>query len=192
MLKLPPDVHIAGVDEAGRGPLAGPVIAAAVILPRKHRIRGLADSKQLTAQRRDELFIHITRKCIAYGVGRGEVHEIDRLNIHHATLLAMQRAVEALSTPPDEIWVDGLFCPKVSMPARAIVHGDETVAIISAASIIAKVSRDREMISYDQAYPGYGFGQHKGYATAQHCAALKKLGATPIHRNSFALVAAII
>ena len=182
--------HIAGVDEAGRGPLAGPVIAAAVILPRRHRIKGLADSKQLTAQQRERLFAQITRQCVAYGVGRGEVEEIDRLNIHQATLLAMRRAVEALAVLPDSVWVDGLHCPAVSMPARAIVRGDQTVLVISAASIIAKVSRDLEMQGYEAQYPGYGFARHKGYATAEHCAALKKLGPTPLHRRSFAPVAA--
>lgn len=184
--------QIAGVDEAGRGPLAGPVIAAAVILPARHRIQGLADSKQLTAKQREHLFELIINKCLAYGVGRGEVEEIDRINIHHATLLAMQRAVQALPVQPDLIWVDGLFCPTVMMPAQAIVHGDETVPVISAASIIAKVSRDREMLRYDQQYPGYGFAQHKGYSTQQHCDALKKLGATPIHRRSFARVAEVV
>lgn len=181
--------NIAGVDEAGRGPLAGPVVAAAVILPAKHRIRDLADSKQLTAEKRDQLFDKITKKCIAYGVGKATVDEIERLNIHYATLLAMQRAVEALHIQPEIVWVDGLFCPTVLMPAKAIVHGDETVPVISAASIIAKVSRDREMIQYDQVYPGYGFAQHKGYSTELHQAALKRLGPTPIHRRNFATVA---
>ncbi len=181
--------NIAGVDEAGRGPLAGPVVAAAVILPVRHGIRGLADSKQLTAVQRDHLFDKITANCIAYGVGKAEVEEIERLNIHYATLLAMQRAVEALNIQPDMVWVDGLFCPTVIMPTKAIVHGDETVPVISAASIIAKVSRDREMIQYDQVYPGYGFGQHKGYSTEQHQIALKKLGPCPIHRRNFTTVA---
>lgn len=183
-----PLIHLAGVDEAGRGPLAGPVIAAAVILPPKHRIRGLADSKQLTAKQRDHLYEHIINKCVAYGVGRGEVAEIDQHNIHQATLLAMRRAVQALPIQPDEVWVDGLHCPLITMSVRAIVHGDETVPVISAASIIAKVTRDREMQHYEEQYPGYGFGQHKGYSTKQHCAALKKLGVTPIHRRSFAPV----
>lgn len=181
--------NIAGIDEAGRGPLAGPVVAAAVILPPRHRIRGLADSKQLTAKQRDLLFDKITAKCIAYGVGKANVDEIERLNIHYATLLAMQRAVEALNIQPDMVWVDGLFCPTVIMPAQAIVHGDETIPVISAASIIAKVSRDREMIQYDPIYPGYGFAQHKGYATEQHQKALKKLGPCPIHRRTFTAVA---
>jgi len=178
-------VPIAGVDEAGRGPLAGPVIAAAVILPPKHHLRGLTDSKKLTAKQRDHFFERIKDTCIAYGIGRGEVDEIDRLNIHHATLLAMQRAVLALKIQPGEVWVDGKFCPKVPVPVRAIIHGDETIPAISAASIIAKVTRDREMQMLDEQYPGYGFAQHKGYGTAQHFAALKKWGRTLIHRRSF-------
>lgn len=180
--------QVAGVDEAGRGPLAGPVIAAAVILPVGHGIAGLADSKQLTAKQRDRLYDQIVDCCVAYGVGRGEVAEIDQYNIHRATLLAMQRAVAALSVQPHEVCVDGRHCPAVPMPASAIIRGDQTVPIISAASIIAKVTRDREMEQYDHQYPGYGFAQHKGYGTAQHCTALKKLGATPLHRRSFAPV----
>ncbi len=191
MPELSPPAYIAGVDEAGRGPLAGPVIAAAVILPARHRIKGLADSKQLTPQQRDCLFDQIINKCIAYGVGSGEVAEIDQINIHHATLLAMRRAVEALAVPPDAIWVDGLHAPAVTMAVRAIPHGDETVPVISAASIIAKVTRDRIMQGYETVYPGYGFAQHKGYSTTQHFLALRELGATPIHRRSFAPVAAV-
>jgi ribonuclease HII len=192
MPELSAPIHIAGVDEAGRGPLAGPVIAAAVILPARHRIKGLADSKQLTPQQRDSLFEQIINKCIAYGVGCGEVAEIDQINIHHATLLAMRRAVEALAVSPDAVWVDGLHAPVVTMAVRAIPHGDETVPVISAASIIAKVTRDRIMQDYETIYPGYGFAQHKGYGTPQHFRALQELGATPIHRRSFAPVAAVV
>lgn len=186
-----PKHYIAGIDEAGRGPLAGPVIAAAVILPPRYRISGLMDSKKLTAKQRESLFEQITTQCIAYGVGRAEVEEIDQHNIHQATLMAMTRAVAALSVQPNAIWVDGLHCPTVTMPARAIVRGDETVPLISAASIVAKVSRDREMQQYENDYPGYGFGQHKGYGTVAHLAALQKLGISPIHRLSFAPVRAI-
>lgn len=185
-------MYIAGIDEAGRGPLAGPVVAAAVILPVRHGIKGLADSKQLTAKQRDYLYDKIVGHCVAYGVGRGEVAEIDQLNIHQATLLAMRRAVEALAIQPHEVCVDGRHCPAVLMPARAIIHGDETVPVISAASIIAKVTRDREMVQYDHEYPGYGFAQHKGYGTPQHCTALKKLGVTPLHRRSFSPVRELI
>jgi ribonuclease HII len=180
--------YIAGVDEAGRGPLAGPVVAAAVILPARHGIQGLADSKQLTARRREHLFEQIIAQCVAYGVGRSEPAEIDQYNIHHATLLAMQRAVMGLSLLPTAVWVDGLYCPELPMPARAFVRGDQKIPSISAASIIAKVTRDREMQAYEVQYPGYGFAQHKGYGTPQHCAALQKLGTTPIHRRSFSPV----
>lgn len=176
---------IAGVDEAGRGPLAGPVVAAAVILNPKSRINGLADSKQLTALQRENLFARITKKCLAYSVGRAEVEEIERLNIHHATLLAMQRAIMSLPISPEDVWIDGLFCPQLTMSARAVVHGDSTVPAISAASIIAKVTRDQEMVNLDALYPGYGFAKHKGYATKQHKEAIKNLGISPIHRKTF-------
>lgn len=185
MPELSVKTMLAGVDEAGRGPLAGPVVAAAVILPARHRIKGLADSKQLTPLQRENLYQKIIEKCVAYGIGQCEVDEIDRLNIHHATLLAMKRAVEALQITPQEVWVDGIHCPLVAMAVKAVVHGDETIPVISAASILAKVSRDRIMIAYEEQYPGYGFAQHKGYSTPQHFAALDKLGATPIHRRSF-------
>lgn len=184
-------LKIAGVDEAGRGPLAGPVIAAAVILDPGRRIPGLADSKQLTEKKREELYLKITARAWAYGIGRAEVEEIDRDNIHHATLLAMQRAVAALNRAPHEIWVDGLFCPSVPIPSKAIPHGDTLVRSIMAASILAKVVRDHEMVSEDARYPGYGFAQHKGYGTPQHLKALKILGATPLHRRTFAPVRAV-
>ena len=178
-------IFIAGVDEAGRGPLAGPVVAAAVILNPKRSISGLADSKQLTPKKREYLFERIIERCHAYAVGRAEVAEIDTLNILQASLLAMQRAVAALSIQPDTALIDGNRCPELLCQAKAIIRGDETVAAISAASIIAKVTRDREMGRYDQQYPGYGFAQHKGYATAQHLAAIDKLGMTVIHRKTF-------
>jgi ribonuclease HII len=181
--------YIAGVDEAGRGPLAGPVIAAAVILPPRCRIKGLADSKLLSPQLREQLYALILKKCVAFGVGRAEVEEIEHYNIHHATLMAMSRAIAALNVTPHEVLIDGLHCPKTTLPVRAIVDGDALVPVISAASIIAKVTRDREMQQYEALYPGYGFAKHKGYGTAQHFAALKALGPCPIHRRSFAPVA---
>ncbi len=180
--------NTAGVDEAGRGPLAGPVIAAAVIFKAGYFLPGLKDSKKLTAKQREDLYNFIINDCVAYAVGRSEPAEIDKLNIHHATLLAMRRAIDALPSPPALVLIDGLFCPELTMPARAIVKGDETEPIISAASIIAKVCRDREMAEYEQLYPGYGFACHKGYATPQHLLALKELGPSPIHRYSFAPV----
>ena len=181
---------IAGVDEAGRGPLAGAVVAAAVILNPQKRIKGLTDSKLLTAKQREELAVLIKERCLAYAVGRAEVEEIDRLNIFQATLLAMHRAVTALSLLPELIQVDGTHCPP-NLPCRAeaIIEGDLKIPAISAASIIAKVTRDHEMILLDQQYPGYGFAQHKGYATRVHLAALGKFGPCPIHRRSFAPVA---
>ncbi len=177
--------QIAGVDEAGRGPLAGPVLAAAVILCPVDRIAGLADSKQLTAKQREHLFTQIIERCVAYGIGRAEVEEIDLYNIHYASLLAMQRAISALSVQPDKVWVDGCFTPNIPLPVQAIPYGDQLIPAISAASILAKVTRDREMVAYDKIYPGYGFAQHKGYATAFHCAVLQELGVSPIHRRNF-------
>lgn len=180
--------HIAGVDEAGRGPLAGPVFAAAVILDSKKKIIGLADSKQLTAKKRDYLAKKIQEKAKAWAIGRAEVEEIDRLNIFHASLLAMQRAVCALAIIPSLVLVDGKHCPKLDYSTQAIIKGDEKVAVISAASILAKVHRDASMVLLDAEYPGYGLAQHKGYTTRQHLHALKKLGPSPIHRRSFAPV----
>jgi ribonuclease HII len=180
---------LAGVDEAGRGPLAGPVFAAAVILAEKPRMRGLKDSKLLTAGRREVLALRIQERAIAWAVASASVEEIDRINILQATLLAMRRAVEALGTVPTEIVVDGLHCPAVSCPSRAIVDGDLNVPVISAASILAKTARDALLIELDRQYPGYGFAQHKGYGTPQHLAALQKLGPCPLHRKSFAPVA---
>ena len=179
---------IAGVDEAGRGPLAGPVFAAAVILDSKKKIIGLADSKQLTAKKREYLAKKIQEKARAWAIGRAEVAEIDRLNIFHASLLAMQRAVCALALIPSLVLVDGKHCPKLDYSTQAIIKGDEKIAVISAASILAKVHRDANMVLLDAEYPGYGLAQHKGYTTQQHLQALKKLGPSPIHRRSFAPV----
>lgn len=179
---------IAGVDEVGRGPLAGPVVAAAVILDPNRPIEGLADSKKLTATKRERLFEIIQDQCLAFALGRAEVEEIDSINILQASLLAMQRAVQALAINPEKVLVDGNQCPRLPYPVQAIIKGDQTEACISAASIIAKVVRDREMLDYDKQYPGYGFAGHKGYPTAAHVAALKEQGVTPIHRRSFSPV----
>jgi ribonuclease HII len=176
---------IAGVDEAGRGPLAGPVIAAAVILNADRTIEGLTDSKQLSESRREELAEIIKQHAVAWAVGRAEVEEIDALNILQASLLAMQRAVAGLGVAPQHVMVDGNRCPKLPCPASAIVKGDSLVPAISAASIIAKVTRDKEMLQLDQQYPGYGLQGHKGYPTKKHIEALARLGVSPIHRRTF-------
>ncbi|QCF26430.1 ribonuclease HII [Hydrocarboniclastica marina] len=176
---------LAGVDEVGRGPLAGPVVTAAVILDPEKPIPDLADSKILSEARREALFERITADALAWAVGRCEVEEIDRLNIFHATLLAMTRAVQALSQAPEYVLVDGNRCPPWQWASEAVVKGDGRVPCISAASIVAKVSRDREMCVLDRLYPGYGLAQHKGYPTAQHFEALQLHGASPIHRSSF-------
>lgn len=178
----------AGVDEVGRGPLAGPVVAAAVILDPADIPAGLADSKLLAPARRQLLARAIRERALAWALGRAEPEEIDQLNILQASLLAMQRAVRALAPAPGQVLVDGRHCPVVSMPARAIVGGDASVACISAASILAKVSRDAEMQLLDGRYPGYGFAANKGYGTAEHRRALETLGACPVHRRSFAPV----
>ncbi len=187
----PPDIpcrHVAGVDEAGRGPLAGPVIAAAVILDPENPVNGLKDSKQLTPSRREALYLEITQKAIAWAVGRAGVEEIDRLNILQATLLAMQRAVVMLRPAAHYVLVDGNQCPRLDCPVEAVVRGDSTIAAISAASIIAKVTRDREMDEMDRRYPGYGLARHKGYPSREHLQALQRLGVTPQHRRSYAPV----
>lgn len=176
---------IAGVDEVGRGPLAGPVLAAAVVLNPRRRIRGLADSKSLTAGRREALSFLIRERAQAWAIGRAEVAEIDTLNILQASLLAMTRAVAALSIAPTEARVDGLHLPALNCPAQAVVRGDSRIAAISAASILAKVARDAEMVELSQLYPQYGFERHKGYSTEGHLAALREFGACPIHRRSF-------
>ncbi len=184
---IPPGL-VAGVDEAGRGPLAGPVVAGAVILDPENPIDGLMDSKRLTALRRDVLYEEIREKALAWAVGHADVEEIDRINILQATMLAMQRAVEALQIVPDHALVDGNRRPDLGCPVQAIVRGDSRVAAISAASIMAKVTRDREMLSLDVIYPGYGLAQHKGYPSKAHIEALENLGVTPIHRRSYAPV----
>lgn len=180
------NILIAGVDEAGCGPLAGPVVAAAVILAPDSNIDGLADSKQLSEKRREELFPIIKKFALAWGIGRAEVAEIDKLNILQASLLAMQRAVKKLNITPNLILVDGRNSPNLPYTTKTIINGDQTEPCISAASIIAKVIRDREMIIYDHYYPEYGFAKHKGYGTKQHLAAIKNHGITPLHRTSFA------
>lgn len=181
-----------GIDEAGRGPLAGPVYAAAVVLRRGARISGLADSKQLTERQRLELAEEIRARAVSWAVAAASVEEIDALNILRASLLAMRRAVEGLSVTPERALVDGLFCPEIAMPARAIVGGDATVAAISAASIMAKVARDEAMRAVHRLHPGYGFDRHKGYATSEHLEALRRLGACEAHRKSFAPVRAAL
>lgn len=181
---LPP----AGVDEVGRGPLAGDVVAAAVILPSDHGIEGLADSKKLTERKREQLFEHIKASAISWSVARASVEEIDQLNILQASLLAMKRAVEGLAIQPNFVQVDGNKLPLWSYDSECIVGGDTLLENISAASILAKVTRDREMVSFDETYPGYGFAKHKGYPTKQHIEALRALGVTNIHRRSYAPV----
>ncbi|PJE79123.1 Ribonuclease HII [invertebrate metagenome] len=176
---------IAGVDEAGRGPLCGDVVAAAVILDRKNPIEGLNDSKKLSEKKRELLFDCICHQCIAYAVGRASVEEIDRINILHASMLAMQRAVKGLSKQPELALIDGNRCPQLSCEAQSVVKGDGRILEIAAASIIAKVVRDREMVQMDQKYPGYGIAIHKGYPTRAHMTLLKELGPSPIHRRSF-------
>lgn len=179
---------VAGVDEVGRGPLCGAVVTAAVILDPQRPILGLNDSKKLTEARREKLFDEICEKALSWCIARAEVEEIDELNILHATMLAMQRAVEGLSVTPKLAMIDGNRCPKLTMPAEAVVKGDSKVPAIAAASILAKVSRDREMAAFELIYPGYGIGGHKGYPTPVHLEALARLGPTPIHRRSFAPV----
>ncbi len=179
---------IAGVDEVGRGPLVGAVVTAAVILDPANPITGLADSKKLSEKRRLALYDEIKDKALAWSLGRAEPEEIDQLNILHATMLAMQRAVAGLSIQPDYVLIDGNRCPALAMPSQAVVKGDSLVAEISAASIIAKVSRDQEMTELDLLFPQYGFAQHKGYPTALHMEKLTQYGVTPHHRRSFAPV----
>lgn len=179
---------VCGVDEAGRGPLAGAVYAAAVILPEVHPIVGLNDSKKLTARQRERLFGEIKAHALAWSVASASVEEIDQFNILWATMLAMKRAVEGLAIVPDEALIDGNRVPDIAVPARAIVQGDAKIQAISAASILAKVCRDHEADDLDRRYPGYGFANHKGYGTPEHLAALSLLGPTPAHRHSFAPV----
>ena len=180
---------ICGIDEAGRGPWAGPVTAAAVILDPRNPIEGLADSKKLTAARREALYAEIKQKALGYGIGWASPKEIDALNIREATFLAMQRAVSIMGLAPDEILVDGNALPAaLPCPATAIIKGDQTEPAISAASVLAKVARDRAMIDLAHRYPGYGLRKHKGYGTAQHAEALGALGPCRCHRMSFAPV----
>jgi ribonuclease HII len=178
-------VVVCGVDEAGRGPLAGPVYAAAVILDKKRRINGLADSKLLSPERRDVLAGRIRERAIAWAVAYATVGEIDRINIFQASMLAMRRAVQALGVQPEEAWVDGNHCPGLVCKTKAIVDGDALHPVISAASILAKTERDAEMCTLSARYPQYGFDRHKGYATSEHLDALGRLGPCEIHRRSF-------
>ena len=183
---------ICGVDEAGRGPLAGPVYAAAVILDPMKPIEGLKDSKLLSPARRETLSIAIQENSIAFAIAQASVEEIDRLNILQATMLAMQRAVQALRVAPGEAWIDGNRCPKLACRTRAIVQGDRLHEVISAASILAKTARDAEMLRMHERFPQYGFDRHKGYPTPEHLALLELHGASEIHRRSFAPVRRIL
>ena len=178
-------ILICGVDEAGRGPLAGPVSAAAVILDPAHPIEGLADSKKLSEKQRDRLAPIIRERALAWAVAYADVGEIDQLNILQATLLAMKRAVQALHIQPQQVLVDGLYCPQTGIPSQAIVKGDSKIAAISAASILAKTARDALMLKLHEQYPQYGFDGHKGYPTAAHLAALREHGISDVHRRSF-------
>lgn len=182
-------VDVAGVDEVGRGPLAGPVLAGAVVLHPGRPIAGLADSKALTPAERETAAAAIRADAVAWALGRAEVEEIDRINILRATLVAMRRAVDGLRAPVRVAYVDGNIAPALGCATVAVVRGDARIAAISAASILAKVARDAEMTAAASAYPGYGFEQHKGYATARHLRALRRLGPTPLHRRTFAPVA---
>ncbi len=181
---------VAGVDEAGVGPMAGPVVAAAVIFAPEIFIKGVHDSKQVPAPRREELYDIIVQRAQAFAVGVAEVAEIDRVNIYHATLAACARAVESLSVKPEHVLVDGRPLRRLEIPQTHIVGGDRKSFCIAAASIIAKVTRDRMMCEFDNRYPGYGFARHKGYCTAEHLEAVARLGPSPIHRTSFAPVSA--
>ncbi len=188
----PPVIWVAGVDEAGRGPLAGAVFAAAVILDPVRPIAGLNDSKKLSEKRREALFVEIQSKALAWSIAEASAAEIDAINILQASLLAMQRAVAGLSMLPTEVLVDGNRAPAFACPARAIIGGDALVPCISAASILAKVARDRTLLELHARYPLYGFDRHKGYPTAEHMAALMKHGACPDHRRSFAPVKRVL
>jgi ribonuclease HII len=179
---------VCGIDEAGRGPLAGDVVAACVVLNPRRRIRGLADSKQLTAEQREALAPEIKDKALAWAVASASVEEIDRLNILRASLLAMKRALDLIALEPTEVLVDGLYCPDSRFPSQAIVRGDALVPAISAASILAKWSRDRDMVALHAVRPEYGFDRHKGYSTPEHLSALRQHGPSQFHRRSFAPV----
>ena len=183
---------LAGVDEVGRGPLAGPVVAAAVILDEANPIEGLADSKKLSERKREVLFDEIKLKAKAWSIARASVEEIDQLNILHASMLAMKRAIETLQPEAEFALIDGNRCPTLRIPSEAVVKGDSRVAAISAASILAKVDRDREMCVLDGLYPGYGLAQHKGYPTKAHIEALRKLGVISIYRKTFRPVSELL
>ncbi len=187
-----PNGLVAGVDEVGRGPLAGPVVTAAVILDPAKPIAGLADSKAMSEKKRERLFDEIMEKALAWAIGRCEVEEIDKLNILQATMVAMQRAVAGLDPQPQHALIDGNRCPTLPCTAEFVIKGDSKVPAISAASILAKVTRDREMVELDAHYPGYGLAGHKGYPTKSHIEALETLGVTPIHRRSFGPVARLL
>jgi ribonuclease HII len=184
-----PEGLVCGVDEAGRGPLAGTVVAAAVILDPQRPIQGLNDSKKLSEKKREALAVLIRERALAWAVASASVEEIDRINILHASLLAMQRAVAGLAVRPTLALIDGNRCPRLDMPSEAVVKGDGKIASIAAASILAKTVRDAEMLALHAEYPMYGFDRHMGYPTAAHCAALEKHGASPVHRRSFGPVA---
>ncbi|WP_342380988.1 ribonuclease HII [Myxococcus stipitatus] len=185
--------HVAGVDEAGMAPLAGPVVAAAAVLPKSYRLKGLDDSKKvLDAEKREALAVAIKRDAVAWAVGHAEVEEIDRINIYHAGLLAMRRAVEGLGLKPDYVLVDARTIPECPAPQRGIIKGDSLSMSIAAASILAKTTRDRLMGELDARYPGYGLAQHKGYPTPHHIQALREKGVLPIHRRSFGPVREVL
>jgi len=177
--------YAAGIDEAGRGPLAGPVVAGSVILDASAPIAGLADSKKISAKKRATLCEEIKDKAYAWGIGYATADEIDEINIHQATLLAMQRAYKAMEVEATLVFVDGLHCPALATPCTAVVKGDQLIAEISAASILAKVTRDTEMVAHHEDMPVYGFNQHKGYPTAKHIAALQQFGPCKLHRKSY-------
>ena len=180
--------RVAGVDEAGRGPLAGPVVAAAVVFVDGETIPGIGDSKRLTASRRSRLSSRIRRTAVDWAIGAATAREVDRLNIHNASLLAMRRAVLGLRERIDYVYIDGKFYPNIPNPGESVIRGDQNIPVVSAASILAKVSRDRQMVWLDRIYPQYGFSRHKGYPTRFHRSALETLGPTPEHRMSYAWV----
>ena len=183
---------IAGVDEVGRGPLAGPVVTAAVILPEDYKIAGLDDSKKLTDKKRRALLLPILTAAEAVAIGYCSAQEIDKHNIHNATLLAMQQAIEQLAIAPDKVYIDGKFCPPCEYPCEAVIKGDSKVMAIAAASVVAKVFRDQLMLEMDEKYPQYGFAGHKGYPSKLHMERLKEHGACPIHRRSYRPVAEVV
>ena len=180
--------HVAGVDEAGRGPLAGPVVAAAVVFVDGETMPGIGDSKRLTASRRARMSSRIRRTAVDWAIGAATAREVDQLNIHNASLLAMRRAVLGLRERVDYVYVDGRFFPDVPIPGESVIRGDRNIPVVSAASILAKVFRDRQMIWLDRSYPQYGFARHKGYPTRFHRSVLETLGPTPEHRMSYAWV----